>query len=90
MVFGGSVSRAFSSPTLLAQVMATKEDTFAERCRNEQDAKGLNGGPTRADKTKFKSQGVTGSQIDRNSPSRPLKNLLMIRLVKTFLPSIQV
>lgn len=50
-MYGGSVYRAHNSPTFLAEVMAVRKGTFAERCNNEQVAFILKGGHIRTDNT---------------------------------------
>lgn len=42
-VHGGSATRAAISPARLAEVIATKNAVFIERCKREQVARGLNG-----------------------------------------------
>lgn len=64
------------SPILLAEVLAIK-DVSIDRYRKEEVAMGSEVGPMRVARTRFKSHRATGSLINRNTLTRPFRNLIL-------------
>ena len=75
IVYGGSATRARSSETLLANVMATRNATFHDKYRREQVAKGSKGGAISFERTRLRSQEGMGQRTWGYRRSRPLRNL---------------
>lgn len=88
-VYRGSKVRAWISETLLAEVMVTKKVIFQERYNWKHVASGLNGEFIRFDKTRFRSQGGTGSHVKGCILSRPLRKRIDMLFEKMDWLSIQ-
>lgn len=72
----GLISRAASSPTLLADVIATRNSTFHEKSLNSAIAAGSKGCLVRHRKTNGRSQAGTLSLIGGYTLQSPFKNFL--------------
>lgn len=77
MVKGGPTLKAPNSPTLLAEIIATRKATFMERRDIEHEASGSKGCFISADRTRLRShKGATGS-MGGKVLRRPVQNLIV-------------